>query len=156
MAESQSQCEAQQAVQAEEEGSKEAGTSQPEVPSHGEPPGILIGSSGESLPMKTVPDRERVVKTTHEILGRLHALHLQTIHEMGSMREVDLTLAWTLMAEFVRLQLIVGEDLTKSLLALCSDLEASSEVLVSDIVRTIGLHPNDPAAHQVKAVLQTF
>ena len=60
------------------------------------------------------------------------------------------------MAEFARLQLIVGEDLTKSLLALHSDLEASSEALVSDIVRTIGLHPNDPAAHQVKAVLQTF
>ena len=72
------------------------------------------------------------------------------------MREVDRTLAQTLMAEFARLQLIVGEDLTKSLLALCSDLEASSEALVSDIVRTIGLHPNDPAAHQVKVVLQTF
>ena len=60
------------------------------------------------------------------------------------------------MAEFARLQLIVNEDLTKSLLALCLDLEASSETLMSDIVRTIGLHPNDPAAHQVKAVLQTF
>ena len=60
------------------------------------------------------------------------------------------------MAEFVRLQLIVGEDFTKSLLALHSDLEASCEVLVSDIVRTIDLHPNDPAAHQVKAALQTF
>ena len=60
------------------------------------------------------------------------------------------------MAEFARLQLIVGEDLTKSLLALRSDLEASSEVLVSDSVRTIGLHPNDPVAHQVKAVLKTF
>ena len=78
------------------------------------------------------------------------------MHEMGSMREVDWTLAQTLMAEFVRLQLIVGEDLTKSLLALCSDLEASSEVLMSKIVRTIGLHPNDPVAHQVKAVLQIF
>ena len=75
---------------------------------------------------------------------------------MGSMREVDRTLARTLMAEFARLQLIVGEDLTKSLLALHSDLEASSEALVSNIVRTIGLHPNDPAARQVKAVLQTF
>ena len=75
---------------------------------------------------------------------------------MGSMQEVDQTLAQTLMAEFVRLQLIVGEDLTKSLLALRSDLETSSEALVSDIVSTIGLHPNDPVAHQVKAVLQTF
>ena len=60
------------------------------------------------------------------------------------------------MAEFVRLQLIVGEDFTKSLLALCSDLEASCEALMSDLVRTIDLHPNDPVAHQVKTALQTF
>ena len=78
------------------------------------------------------------------------------MHEMGSMREVDRTLARTLMAEFARLQLILGEDLTKSLLALHLDLEASSEALVSDIVRTIGLHPNDPAACQEKAVFQIF
>ena len=47
-------------------------------------------------------------------------------------------------------------DFTKSLLALHSDLEASSEALMSDIVRTIDLRPNNPAAHQVKAALQTF
>ena len=96
------------------------------------------------------------METTREILAHVHALHLQTMHEMGSVWEVDWILARTLMAEFARLQLIVSEDLTKSLLALRSDLEASSETLVSNIVRTIGLHPNDPAACQVKAVLQTF
>ena len=78
------------------------------------------------------------------------------MHEMGSMWEVDQTLAQTLMAEFARLQLIVGEDFTKSLLALHSDLEASCEALVSDLMRTIDHHPNDPVAHQVKAALQTF
>ena len=60
------------------------------------------------------------------------------------------------MAEFVRLQLIVGEDSTKSLIALRTDLEASCEMLVSDIVRTVDLHPDDPASHQVKAALQKF
>ena len=78
------------------------------------------------------------------------------MHEMGSVWEVDRTLARTFMAEFARLQLIVGEDFTKSLLALHSDLEASCEALMSNIMRTIDLHPNDPAAHQVKAALQTF
>ena len=78
------------------------------------------------------------------------------MHKMGSMQELDQILAQTLMAQFARLQLIMGEDFTKSLLALHSDLEASGEVLVSDIVRTIDLHPNDPAACQVKAALQTF
>ena len=156
LADSRSRHEAQQVAQAEGEGSKEAGMSQPEVPAHGKPPGIQVGGGGKSLPMKMVPNRERVLETTREILGCIHALHFQMMHKMGSMQEVDQTLAQTLMAEFVRLQLIVGEDFTKSLLALHSDLEASCEVLVSDIVRTIDLHPNDPVARQVKAALQTF
>ena len=69
---------------------------------------------------------------------------------------MDRTLAQTLMAEFVRLQLIVGEDLAKSLMALCTDLEASCAALVSDIVRTMDLHPNDPMSCQVKAALRKF
>ena len=60
------------------------------------------------------------------------------------------------MAEFVRLQLIVGEDLTRSLMALCTDLEASCMMLMSDIARTMDLHPNDPASCQVKAALWKF
>ena len=60
------------------------------------------------------------------------------------------------MAEFARLQLIVGEDFTKSLIALHTDLEASCEALMSDIVRTMDLHPNDPASGQVKAALHKF
>ena len=60
------------------------------------------------------------------------------------------------MAEFARLQLIVGEDFNKSLIVLCTDLEASFESLVSDIVRTMDLHPDDPASHQVKAALHKF
>ena len=57
------------------------------------------------------------------------------------------------MAEFVRLQLIVGEDLTKSLMALHTDLETSFVALVSDIVRTMDLHPDNPMSRQVKAAL---
>ena len=78
------------------------------------------------------------------------------MHEMGSVRKVDRTLARTLMAEFVRLQLIVGEDLTKSLMALRTDLEASCAALVSDIARTMDLHPDDPVSCQVKAALRKF
>ena len=78
------------------------------------------------------------------------------MHEMGSVRELDRTLARTLLAESARLHLIIGEDFTKSLIALCTDLEASCEVLLSDIARTLNLHPDDPASHQVKATLQRF
>ena len=78
------------------------------------------------------------------------------MYEMGSVREMDRTLAQTLMAKFVRLQLNVDEDFTKSLIALRTDLEASCEALVSDIARTMGLHPDDPSSRQVKAALHKF
>ena len=58
------------------------------------------------------------------------------------------------MAKSVRLQLIIGEDFTKSLIALHTDLEASCEVLISDIAKTLNLHPNDPASLQVKTTLK--
>ena len=96
------------------------------------------------------------METTQEILARVHALHIQAMHEMGSIHELGRTLAWTLLAESVRVQLIIGEDLTKSLMTLHTDLEASSEVLLSDIVKTLDLHPNNPASCQVKAILQRF
>ena len=141
-------------TQAQEEKSKGAKASQTEAPTPGEPPELKAGSSGKALPTKMAPNREQVLETTHGILEHIHALHLQTMHEMGSVQEVDRALAQTFMAEFVRLQLIVGEDLTKSLMALHTDLEASCAVLVSDIARTMDLHLDDPASHQVKAALR--
>ena len=60
------------------------------------------------------------------------------------------------MAEFTRLQLIIGEHLNKSLIAFCTDLEASCEVLTSDFARTMNLHPDDPMSRQVKAIIQKF
>ena len=67
--------------------------SQTEVPTPGESPQLEMGGSGKALLTKTAPDRERVLETTREILAHIHALHLQTMHEMGSIRELDWTLA---------------------------------------------------------------
>ena len=78
------------------------------------------------------------------------------MHEMGGVRELEWTLVHTLMAEFVRLQLILGEDLTKNLTALCSELETSSEALSSDLARILNLHSDDPAFPQVKELIQKY
>ena len=49
-----------------------------------------------------------------------------SIHgDLGRIRDLDRTLARTLMAEFSRVQLIVQEDVGKSLVALRSDLLAA-------------------------------
>ena len=69
------------------------------------------------------------------------------MHEMGSVWELDQTLTLALMAEFARLQLVIGRDLTKSLIALRINLETSSEALLSDVSKTLNLHPTDPVSH---------
>ena len=143
-------------AQSREVRSKGVTASQVEAPTSGGSPELQTGSSGKAPLTKTAPNRERVLGTTREILACIHALHLQTMHEMGSVQEVDQTLAQILTAEFARLQLIVGEDFTKSLIALCTDLEVSCETLMSDIARTMNLHLDDPVSCQVKAALQKF
>ena len=135
---------------------KGAKVSPMEASAPGESPRVEAGDSDEALPKRIAFPKERVLETTQEILAHVHALRIQAMHEMGSVHELDQTLAQTLLAESARVQLIIGEDLTKSLMTLCTDLEASSEVLLSDIAKTLDLHPNNPASHQVKAILQRF
>ena len=52
---------------------------------------------------------------------------------MGFIREVDRALAKSIMAEFLRLQLIVGDDLNTSLRAMYADLKATMAELVQDM-----------------------
>ena len=103
--------------------------------------------SEETPPGGSVLPRQHVIETAQEILAHVHTLCLQTMHEMGSVRELDWTLTCTLMAKFARLQLVIGWDLTKNLIALQINLETSSEVLLSDVGKTLNLHPTDPASH---------
>ena len=58
------------------------------------------------------------------------------------------------MAEFARLQAILGEDLTQSLVALCSELEASSEALSANMLYVLNLRPGNPGFSRVKELLQ--
>ena len=149
-------CEARQAVQGLEGRSQKAKVSPTEAPAPAASPQLMAGSGGAALPIKTAHQGERVFETARKVLACIHAIRLQAMHEMGSVRKLDQTLARTLIAEFMRLQLIIGEDLNKSLIAFCTDLETSCEVLTSDLARTLNLHPDDPVSHQVKAIIQKF
>ena len=90
------------------------------------------------------------------ILEHIPALRLQVLHDVGGMRELEQAAVRTLMAEFTRLQLILAEDLTKSLSALRSELETSSEALSSDLFSVLNLHSGDPAFLQVKGLIQKY
>ena len=82
---SRQRCAARRVAQSQEVRSKGATVSQTEAPTSEEPPEFKAGGSGKALLTKMVPSRESVLETTREILGCIHALHLQTMHEMESM-----------------------------------------------------------------------
>ena len=46
--------------------------------------------------------------------------------------------------------------MTKSLIALRTDLEASGEALLLYIAKTLDLHPTNPMSYQLKSILQKF
>ena len=71
-------------------------------------------TSSKPPPTPVLGDRE-VRELVHDTLDQVYALRLKTLQEMGFIREVDRALAKSIMSEFIRLQLIVGEDLNTSL-----------------------------------------
>ena len=71
-------------ARAQEVKSEGAKVSQPEASTPGESPQLEAGGSGKTLLTEMAPDRERVLETACRILECVHALHLQTMHEMGS------------------------------------------------------------------------
>ena len=125
-----------------------------ETPVPEKAPQAVTGGSKAASPTETAHQGERDLETSLSIIERIHPLRLQILHEMGCVRELEQVAVRTLMAEFARLQSIVCEDLTKSLSALRSELESSSEALSADILNVLNLHPGDPAFPWVRELIQ--
>ena len=105
---------------------------------------------------EAAPSRERTLQMARSILDQAHALQLQSMGDLGRIRDLDRTLAGTLMAEFSRVQLIVQEDVGKSLVALRSDLLASCSAFVADVGRVMDVPPADPRLALFEASLKRF
>ena len=150
----QQQREAKRMEQDPERESVGAEASPKEAPAPEKAPQVVAGGCKAASPTETTRQGERDLETTLGIIKCIHALRLQILHEMGGVRELEQATVRTLMAEFARLQSILCEDLTKSLSALRSELEASSEVLSADLLNILNLHPGDPAFPWVKELIQ--
>ena len=146
--------EAKRAEQDPERESMGTKVSPKEMPVPEEAPQAMSGGSEAVSPTETTRQGERDLETALGVIERIHALRLQIIHEMESVREVEQAAVRTLMADFARLQSILCKDLTKSLSALHSELEASSEVLSADILNTLNLCPGDPGFSHVRELIQ--
>ena len=120
--------------------------------------GALPSSSSGNGAGKTeaAPSREQALQMAHSILDQAHALQLQSMGDLGHIRDLDRTLAGTLMAEFSRVQLIVQEDVGKSLVALRSDLLATCSAFIADVGRVMDIPPADPRLALLEASLKRF
>ena len=105
---------------------------------------------------EAAPSRERTLQMVHSILDQAHTLQLQSMGDLGHIRDLDRTLAGTLMAKFSRVQLIVQEDVGKSLVALRSDLLASCSAFIVDVGRVMDVPPADPRLALLEASLERF
>ena len=105
---------------------------------------------------EAAPSRERTLQMARSILDQAHALQLQSMGDLGRIRDLDRMLAGTLMAEFSHVQLIVQEDVGKSLVALWSDLLASCSAFVADVGRVMDVPPADPRLALLEASLERF
>ena len=148
------QHEAKRADQDPERESVGAEASPREMPVPKEAPLAIACSSKAASPTVTTHQGERDLETVLGVVECIHALRLQIIHDMGSVREVEQAAVHTIMAEFARLQTIMCEDLTKSLSALRSELETFSEVLSADILNILNLRPGDPGFSWVRELIQ--
>ena len=89
-------------------------------------------TSSKPPPTPVLGDRE-VTELVRDTLDQVYTLHLKTLQEMGFIWEVDRALAKSIMSEFIRLQLIVEEDLNTSLRAMHADLEVTTDELIRDL-----------------------
>ena len=105
---------------------------------------------------EATPSRERTLQMARSILDQAHALQLQSMGDLGHIRDLDRMLAGTLMAEFSRVQLIVQEDVGKSLVALRSDLLASCSAFIADVGSVMDVPPADPRLALLEASLERF
>ena len=101
----------------------------------GSPTGVMIPlSTTSSQPLLTPTlGAHEIREIICETLDQVYALRLEALQEMGFIREVDRALAKSLMAKFIRLQLIVGDGLNTSLWAMHADLEATAADLMRDM-----------------------
>ena len=102
---------------------------------------------------EAAPTKERTLQMANSILDQVHALRLRSMRDLGRIRDMDRTLARTLMAEFSRVQLIVQETCA-GLRALRNDLLASSTAFLADVRRIVDIPMADPRSALFEASLE--
>ena len=144
-----------------EAASKNLTSQQFQVPDVNQMFGPMATPSGSTAPTPTPPstlplgskDINRIVQET---LDTFHDLRIEAIQGMGAIREIDRSLSKGIMSEFLRLQLIVCNDLSKSLTSLRSEVRTLTQSLLRDLGLAVQSDQGTSSGSVVKAALQCF
>ena len=90
----------------------------------------------------------------NELLNRAHAFDLQFLYDAASVRTIDRALADSLMAEFARLQIIVGEDLDRVLKDFHKHVEAASMEFSRDLKEALGSHLHGLLLNRIEGLIE--
>ena len=101
---------------------------------------------GGSTPLKELPSAtwpqhpptlplewHEVDKRVTEVMDQVHDFHLQLLQEIGFVREIDQALSKSLMVEFLRLKIIIGDDLSRALRTWQTDMEVATDKFLRDL-----------------------
>ena len=95
----------------------------------------------QELPLATWPqppptpplEWQEVDTRVTEVMDQVHDLHLQLLQEMGFVREIDQALSKSLMVEFLRLKVIIRDDLSGALRTWQTDMEVATDKFLRDL-----------------------
>ena len=114
----------------------EAATSTGGASSQGEsstPPQELPLATWPQPPPTPTLEWQEVDTRVAEVMDQVHNLHFQIVQEMGFIREIDQALSKSLMVEFLRLKVIIGDDLSETLQTWQADMEATTDKFLRDL-----------------------
>ena len=94
-------------------------------------------------------------KKVEEAMKKIRSLHLQVIYNAGAVRQVDRILAELLMAQFTRVNQMMGEDLNTSLRELFTIVEASGETLLGELKTALGPTVSNLVPYNLQRVVES-
>ena len=76
---------------------------------------------------------QKVDTRVTEVMDQVHDLHLQLLQEMGFVHEINQALSKSLMVEFLRLKIIIEDDLSGALRTWQTDMEVATDKFLRDL-----------------------
>ena len=88
-------------------------------------------------------------------MSKICSIHLQAIYNAGEVRQVNQILAELLMAQFTRVNLMMGEDLNTSLQELFSVVEESGKTFLMELKMALGPTVSNLVPYNLQRVVES-